>query len=299
MWEFLVPVFFFTYFLIYIQDQFLKSKGYKWLYAPFIFTLIIDTILHLDYSFSLYRLPINEEDFAVEALYSLEDSFAIIYNIVFIFLARVLIIRSKKISALKKKWLLRLNAFIILIITFWLISEIEDGLFGTEFSTQILWIIISAMSWWIMYYGVFRLQIVTQKDEIHDFLLSKKEKQSPNKKQNTTSKVISQLNKMLEDDEIFKNPLLGRLDLAQKLGISEGYLSQLVNQELDTSVGHLISNHRVKSAKGLLQDPVFSKYSIEAIGMEVGFNSKSVFYSTFKNIEGVAPGEYRKLQTKS
>ncbi|WP_344820962.1 AraC family transcriptional regulator [Aquimarina gracilis] len=48
-----------------------------------------------------------------------------------------------------------------------------------------------------------------------------------------------------------------------------------------------------------MHDPVFHKYSVEAIGLEAGFKSKSAFYSTFKASLGMSPGAFRKLQNAS
>ncbi|WP_370449464.1 AraC family transcriptional regulator [Aquimarina sp. BL5] len=38
---------------------------------------------------------------------------------------------------------------------------------------------------------------------------------------------------------------------------------------------------------------------MEAIGLEAGFKSKSVFYSTFKTNLSMSPGAFRKLQKTS
>ncbi len=103
----------------------------------------------------------------------------------------------------------------------------------------------------------------------------------------------------MDEEKPYKNPLLGRIDLAKRLNISEGYLSQVVNQELGKSVIQFVNEYRVKTAKELLDNPEFNKYSVEAIGMESGFKSKSNFYSTFKTHSGVSPGAYRKRQKTS
>ncbi len=103
----------------------------------------------------------------------------------------------------------------------------------------------------------------------------------------------------MEQDKWYKNPLLSRLDLATELNISEGYLSQTVNQELEKSIIQLLNEYRFTESKELLQNESFRKYSIEAIGLESGFKSKSVFYDVFKSSTGMSPGEFRKRHKMS
>lgn len=296
MMELLIAVTLFTYFLIQIQHKYLKQKWYKWLYAPFICAVIVETILHLDDIFHLY------DSLFAGIVFLVKDIGTLLFNLFLIFWGRLLIKRSQTVSKDKKRWLLRFNLFMIIISICWLFSSIEFYTLDSEYATDFLWILISFLSWWVLYYGVFKLQIVVQKDEIHHYLVSKKAPSTQTKKKiktTTTSKIISQLYTLMEEEEVYKNPLLSRLDLATRLGISEGNVSQIINQELHKSVIQFVNEYRIEAAKKGLHDPVFNKYSVEAIGMEAGFKSKSVFYTTFKSSLGMSPGAYRKLQKTS
>ncbi|WP_143273652.1 AraC family transcriptional regulator [Aquimarina sp. MAR_2010_214] len=198
--------------------------------------------------------------------------------------------------------MLRLKIFIICIIISWLLSNIGLHLFNSEYAINFLWILLSFLSWWILYYGVFKLQIVVQKDEIHQYLVSKKTNGTQTKKKindTTVSKIITQLYTIMDQEELYKNPLLSRLDLATRLGTNERYLSQIINQELNKNIVQFVNEYRIEAAKNLLHNPIFNKYSVEAIGMEVGFKSKSAFYNTFKTYLGMSPGAFRKLQKTS
>ncbi|MCK8521238.1 helix-turn-helix domain-containing protein [Aquimarina sp. D1M17] len=293
--EYLLGVTLFTYFLIQIQHKYLQRKWYKWLYVPFVGAVVIETILYINTIYNFFDLGIND------LMYFIMDNASFIFNVVLIVWGRKLI-KGSTISREKKRWLLRLNFFIISLIICWLLSSIEFYVFDSDYVSPFLWIMLSFFSWWILYYGVFRLQIVVQKEEIHRYLLSKKTTTAPVKKKvsaATVSKVISQLYTLMEEEELYKNPLLSRLDLATRLGTSEGYLSQIINQELNKSSIQFVNEYRIEAAKSLLQDPMFHKYSVEAIGMEVGFKSNSAFYKTFNTSEGMSPGAYRKLQKTS
>ncbi|WP_438426406.1 helix-turn-helix domain-containing protein [Aquimarina macrocephali] len=296
MLDFLVAVTLFTYFLIQIQHEYLKKKWYKWLYFPFFSSLIIEIILHLDTIFNLYN-----SDFAVLVFY-IKDNTSFVYNVFLIFWGRNLIKRSNTVSKEKRRWLLRLNLLIICIIIIWLFSNIESYIFNSGYASNFLWILLSFLSWWILYYGVFKLQIVVQKDEIHQYLVSKSANGIQTKKkinETTVSKIINQLYIVMDEEELYKNPLLSRSDLATRLGTSEGYLSQIINQEINKSVIQFVNEYRIEAAKNLLHNPVFNKYSVEAIGMEAGFKSRSAFYSTFNTSLGMSPGAFRKLQKLS
>lgn len=283
----------FTYFLIQIDHELLNEKKYKWIYFPFIASIVLEIPI---YAFNLYNSILEFLAFLIR------DFISIGFNIHLILKSRKLIQNSTTISDDKKHWLLRLNLFIICLIIIWILTRVEAYVFQSFHIIYIQWILMSLCLWWVLYYGILRLQVIEQKEEIHSYLISKKTRGLQPKKKiktDTTSKIISQLYKLMEDDELYKNPLLSRLDLATKLGTSEGYLSQIINQEINKSVIQFVNEYRIETAKNLLHDPVFNKYSVEAIGLESGFKSKSAFYNVFKTNLGMSPGAYRKLQKKS
>lgn len=291
--DFLFAAALFTYFIIQIKHPLLKNKWYKCIYIPFVGSVILE--------FSLYLLDLYGTIYDVMVFY-IKDIASISLNIFLIFWSRKLLRNSISISENKRHWLLRLNLFVICLIIILILNRVELHLLDSLYSAYVLWIFMSLFLWWILYYGVFRLQVIDQKEEIHDYLVSKKTASTPIKKKiksSTTSKIITQLYKLMEDEELYKNPLLSRLDLATQLETSEGYLSQIINQEINKSVIQFVNEYRIEAAKNLLQDPMFNKYSIEAIGMEAGFKSKSAFYDVFKTSLEMSPGAYRKFQKSS
>ena len=291
--DFLFGATLFTYFLIQNKHQLLKSKKYKLIFLPFVVSVILEI--------SLFLLELYGSIYDV-VIFFLKDFTSIGFNIFFIFWGRKLTKNSTSVSENKRHWLLQLNLFIICIIIIWIINRVEIYLFNSIYTAYILWISMSLFLWWVLYFGVFKLQIIAQKEEIHNYLVSKKTANIQVKKKinsSTTSKIIPLLYKLMEDEELYKNPLLSRLDLATKLETSEGYLSQIINQETNKSVIQFVNEYRIEAAKNLLHNPVFNKYSVEAIGLEAGFKSKSAFYSTFKTSLKMSPGAYRKLQKTS
>lgn len=301
MWEFLFPVILFTYFLVQLNQPPFKKKWYKWLYLPFFITLFPDIILDLDFVFKLYKLPVSEDDFIVELLFALEGILSMFYSGILTFWSEKLVKNSSSISKEKKKWLYRFVLFFVSIQVLWFLNLLEELLLDSEYSTNLIWLVVSILFWWVLYYGIFKLQIIVQKDEIHQFVITQNIRATTikKKKNGTSSKHIDQLYKLMEDDELYKNPLVSRQSVAEKLNISESHLSSIINTELNKSLIQFVNEYRIESAKLLLHDTTFNKYSIEAIGIEAGFNSKSVFYKTFKTYLKMSPGDYRKLQKES
>ncbi len=294
--EFLCAVTLLTYSLIQIKHEYLTKKWYKWLYAPFAFSVLIECYFIVSSIFGFYS-----ENFDA-LIYDFKDIASFLFNVILIFWGRILIKRSIAISKMEKRWLLRLNFYIICLITIWFISNIEFHYFDSDYITNILLIIVSLFSWWILYNGVFKLQIAIQKSEIHDYLVAQSSRYPSTKRklnENTVSKISAQLYALMEDEELYKNPDLSRLDLATRLGTSEVYLSQIINQELNKSISQFVNEYRIDAAKNLLCNSVFNKYSIESIGLEAGFKSKSAFYSAFRTTVKMSPGAYRKLNKLS
>lgn len=98
---------------------------------------------------------------------------------------------------------------------------------------------------------------------------------------------------MLEQ-QAYLNPELSRSMLAQELEISEGYLSEIISQFLNTNFNDYVNTYRIEQAILLFKDTKYDLFSIDAIGYESGFKSKSVFYSAFKKVTGKTPRAYRK-----
>ena len=104
--------------------------------------------------------------------------------------------------------------------------------------------------------------------------------------------LISELSSLMQTKELFKNPDVKLKDLADELNISKHHLSQLLNDNLGKSFAQYINEHRIEEAKRLLVEN--NQFTLEAIGFEAGFSSKSTFYATFKKIIGLTPAEFKK-----
>lgn len=103
--------------------------------------------------------------------------------------------------------------------------------------------------------------------------------------------LISQLKSLFEDESLHQNANLAVADVAQKLKVTPHLLSQLINDNLNTNFPSLVNEYRIDSAKRLILSS--ENLTLESIGYDSGFNSKSTFFSTFKKITGQTPAQFK------
>ena len=80
-------------------------------------------------------------------------------------------------------------------------------------------------------------------------------------------------------------------ELAKKYGISVGYLSSLIKENVGLSYSAYVTARRIQKAKELLED---ERLSMEQIAEQTGFRDHFYFIKVFKKHTGITPGKYRK-----
>lgn len=101
------------------------------------------------------------------------------------------------------------------------------------------------------------------------------------------------LNALMQDDGLYANPELSLAMLAERLDLSPHQLSELLNTRLGKGFSRYLREWRVSAARRmLLAEP---SASVLSVGLNVGFTAQSNFYDAFREIEGMTPGQYRKL----
>ena len=80
--------------------------------------------------------------------------------------------------------------------------------------------------------------------------------------------------------------------LAIQLHVPEHHLRYYFNHELELSFSEHRNQLRVEHAQQLLKDSSLSHLSIEGIGAQAGFSSKSTFFAVFKKATGLTPKEF-------
>lgn len=102
--------------------------------------------------------------------------------------------------------------------------------------------------------------------------------------------IVAKLQKIMNDKELFRNPDLKVGDLAREIKVPSHQLSRILNDSLQKNFTLFVNEYRVNAACRML--PYQTNFTIEAVGNEVGFNSKSTFFAAFKKIKGLTPSAY-------
>ncbi len=108
---------------------------------------------------------------------------------------------------------------------------------------------------------------------------------------NEAELLIAHLYEAMNEKQFHKNTNIKLNDIAKYLTISPHKLSQLLNDNLGKSFASFINECRIEDAKKLIKEN--NQFTLEAIGFEAGFSSKSTFYATFKKVTGKTPSEYK------
>lgn len=110
---------------------------------------------------------------------------------------------------------------------------------------------------------------------------------------NNTTFLIDQLNTYFEHNKPFLNPNLRLNDIALALGTNRTYLSDALNNELNTNFNRFVNEYRIKEAQRLLKQGNKTT-GLQAIAEQSGFNSYSTFRRALKEITDTTPNDFVK-----
>ena len=80
--------------------------------------------------------------------------------------------------------------------------------------------------------------------------------------------------------------------LAKLIHIPTHHLAYFFREVQKQSFNAYRNEWRIKHAKTLIKNGKMAEFTIEAIGIQSGFSSKSAFFSSFKKVEGITPGTF-------
>jgi len=194
---------------------------------------------------------------------------------------------SKKVSSKKykeQKWYMTIVICFVGVVTIGLSATLSMIQFNIDHTwvLYMIFLIVSFVGYYLGYVGVYRSTLISNAKASINFV----SKNGVNTYQKIHSYIIEE-HKYLDMD-------LNLSEIAEKFSISSGYLSQLINTNSDQNFNDYINKLRIEASKKMLVETQFENYTIESIGLECGFKSKSNFYAAFKKFTGQTPKAYVK-----
>lgn len=275
----------------------------RYIYAikiPFYFFLVIYILLLL--LFVLWREWLVENEQFKLCLYDFEEYFSIVYSCLLIFMSLKTIrnyqtknkIQLKKNESVPIRWLKKLLWAGSVICCLWFLVIAISGFFQDELINlniqHLIWLSISVIIYWIGYLGLVKPDILFQQKLEH---INSDSDGKRRNQQNLSYTKFAEIDRVIKDELLYLDPNLSLESLSARFELSTGYLSQMFNVVTGNSFTNYINSFRIECAKKMLLDKKYKNYTILAIGLEAGFNSKSAFYKAFKRFERCSPTTYK------
>jgi len=302
-WGLLIPVLIYFYTELFMFPEKKFSFKEKLLFVPF-FIILISTLV-----FRIGRiLNFNNQGFEAffATLLNAQEILAVIITIAVLIVLynRVKIYKSKfntfklDIVTPNLNWL-KLAMIIWFVLTIIWTYLVYKNIFLPEKTTSfyLLWIGMSVAIYFFGHVGIYKYGIIDERKKIRASKIIKHRNDTFISK--GKSDHIKALEQLLIEDKIFLDSNLTSEIVAKKLNISTGHLSRIIKTELHTNFNDYLNLFRINEAKTYLENSEFSNYTITAIGLEAGFNSKSTFYAVFKKATGQTPLAYKKASFKT
>ncbi len=156
------------------------------------------------------------------------------------------------------------------------------------FNYAVLLLLIYILS----YYGLIQKNIFHRRDVQEVAEKYQKSFLTPARKKEIKTIILS----FFKEEKPYLNPDLNLQLLSELLDIPKHHLTEVLNTEIGKNFFQFVNAFRVDAVKEALSQKD-NLYSIEAIGYDCGFSSKSSFFTVFKKMTGMTPLQYRQSQT--
>ena len=260
---------YFLHFAPFAAIVFLTSIGFRVCYGPMFLVLLFVMFIYCLLAFAEIR---HYEKIIVQVSSSSDNS--------------------------ETKWLkiILLLQVVILILNFLQLQLNEIIVFGVKFTLEpLVQLGILVLVNIIIYQGLKNPQFF-QKISETDFVIA----EMTLSKEKTNKSNVGELNSLATELEEYmskyKPYLNSELDLdtlSKMMKVHPKTLSQAINQILGKNFSEYINSYRIEEAKLYLKNSTDNQLTIMEIMYDVGFNSRSVFNTAFKNKTGVTPSQYK------
>ncbi len=260
---------------IYIHDLKDSAKGYGWL----LHVVPVSVIIYmLGYYYPYWEYKKMWSSYIVKGIYLQWFMYIIGAGFLLRNTFKKLIMNNEKLKEVEF-WILSIFTGVTIILFSYSIASYTSYIVG-------------AVSFSVVFYLII-LFLVFKKKRASDFYENPIKYADKKITEEEAELFYLKLDNFIKQEQFYKKTNFKLTDLAKKLNVSTHYISQFLNDNLGKSYASFINEYRIDNAKELLRTN--SSYTIEVIGYESGFNSKSTFFTTFKKVTGLTPSKYKDI----
>ena len=296
-WASLIPALLYFYSVKFLYPTKTITLKEKLLFLPFLVFLVLTIIYRIGIVLN-YKNEIFLDFF--EYIVNFHEVLAILFSVfILLFLIRKVFVYEKNHAEFKANriqgninWLKIIFTILCSFTILWGYL-IFRALYHPEKITSFypLWIGIAFLIYLLGHIGIYKFGVISERKKIRNYNSEIKRRSVNSQFKNEH---LTALENLLLNEKAFLDSQLTLEGVAEHLKLSTSYLSRIINSELNTSFTDYVNSHRIEEAKTYLVNPDFSNYTIIAIGLEAGFNSKSSFFYVFKKATGKTPLAYKK-----
>jgi len=304
-WTFLIPSFTFLFIINRIDDT-VKSKQKSYLcFIPFAYTAILNITCDLDRIAGFYTIP--ESGSGLLKILGLIHLVLAITFIPFLLCYSYFMLRHLK-DPQEKNWIFTLLTIISSSLFAFLIIALASHFFLFDLSAimSILAFFATFIIHWTAYIGIYKYKLAKDHEAVYNFLnrdlaistahlqiIENDTREEYSESITADNLYFRELELLCKEQHIYTDSTLNREKVAEKLGISPGYVSLIVNTITEDNFANYLNKYRVEAVKEMISNSEYENYNLLAMGLESGFTSKTTFYKAFKKVTGQTPNEYK------
>jgi len=304
-WTFLIPAFLFLFIINRIDDTVKNKQKWYLCFVPFAYSAVLSISQDLDSVAGIYTIP--ESCSGLFEILGLAHLLLAVTFLPFLPIYSYFMVKHLKDSE-EKKWVLTLLTIVSSLLFAFLITALAGLFFQFDISPTMSALALAAtlIIHWTAYIGIYKYKLAKNKDAIYNFLnedlavsstnpqIIEDSRQEEYRESITADNhYFQKLEILCQEQHIYTDSTLNREKVAEKLDISAGYLSQIVNTITEDNFANYINNYRVEAVKEMISNSEYENYNLLAMGLESGFTSKTTFYKAFKKVTGQTPNEYK------
>lgn len=266
---------------LFLFFRYYKSRNEIFLKYDYLF--FVPNIVYL--ILELIEINLQQENLIVEIFEVFTELTFVVYLIIILYL----ILTNKK-----KIWIVYFIFPIVFLFVFSFINDIlkivglsELSFFNDQNFNSYLLLIVAFLFYFVAFKLFNNAKEILPITEISKYKNSKLNEQIINKYK-------SDLIYSMEKDKLYLNGKLSIQDVSEKLNIPRQYISEVLNEHMNTNFQDFINEYRVEEFIKRLKNDQNNQFTLLGIATDVGFNSKSSFNAIFKKFKGLTPTQFKK-----